>query len=183
MRHAVLSVALAVLIVSAGCSSVLTDGNSTAEGTAQAPGTQTPIHTNNPSDGQMPANGSDIRSLSIPLNQTTTVYGEIDGGDPTLEETNRYYEPIVFAAEAGDTINVSMSSIANDPELRLRNPNGTTVAVDDNGSDGNNAAAGVYQVDNLLKTKLRDSGLEQSIRIVALNSHDDNNRIVERIEL
>jgi len=46
-----------------------------------------------------------------------------------------------------------------------------------------NNAAGVYQVDNLLKAKLHDSGLEESIRIVALNSHEDDNQIVERIEL
>jgi hypothetical protein len=44
-------------------------------------------------------------------------------------------------------------------------------------------AAGVYQVDNLLKAKLSDSGLEDHIRIVALNKHDDPDRIVERIEL
>ncbi|MBX0285559.1 HD domain-containing protein [Haloarcula salinisoli] len=46
-----------------------------------------------------------------------------------------------------------------------------------------NNAAGVYQVDNLLKAKLTDSGLEESIRIVALNSHENGDRIVERIEL
>jgi len=46
-----------------------------------------------------------------------------------------------------------------------------------------NNAAGVYQVDNLLKAKLDDSGLEESIRIVALNSHQNGNQIVERIEL
>jgi metal-dependent HD superfamily phosphatase/phosphodiesterase len=46
-----------------------------------------------------------------------------------------------------------------------------------------NNAAGVYQVDNLLKAKLQDSGLEDHIRIVALNSHDGGDRIVERIEL
>src|SRR6056297_2850545 len=44
-------------------------------------------------------------------------------------------------------------------------------------------AAGVYQVDNLLKAKLVDSGLEERIRIVALNSHRNGDRIVERIEL
>ncbi|QSG05579.1 HD domain-containing protein [Halapricum desulfuricans] len=44
-------------------------------------------------------------------------------------------------------------------------------------------AAGVYQVDNLLKAKLRDSGLEEHIRIVAVNTHQQGNRIVERIEL
>ncbi|WP_332899210.1 HD domain-containing protein [Haladaptatus sp. CMSO5] len=44
-------------------------------------------------------------------------------------------------------------------------------------------AAGVYQVDNLLKAKLRGSGLEDYIRIVALNTHTDGDQIVERIEL
>ena len=46
-----------------------------------------------------------------------------------------------------------------------------------------NNAAGVYQVDNLLKAKLNNSGLEGSIKIVALNIRDDDDQIVERIEL
>jgi metal-dependent HD superfamily phosphatase/phosphodiesterase len=46
-----------------------------------------------------------------------------------------------------------------------------------------NNAAGVYQVDDLLKAKLTDSGLEESIRIVALNNNEDSDRIIERIEL
>lgn len=44
-------------------------------------------------------------------------------------------------------------------------------------------AAGVYQVDNLLKAKVNNSGLEDLVRIIAVNSHSDENRIVERIEL
>jgi metal-dependent HD superfamily phosphatase/phosphodiesterase len=45
-------------------------------------------------------------------------------------------------------------------------------------------AAGVYQVDNLLKHKLHDSGLEDQIRIVAVNARsDDTESLVERIEL
>jgi len=44
-------------------------------------------------------------------------------------------------------------------------------------------AAGVYQVDELLKAKLRGSGLEPHVRIVALNTSEDENNIVERIEL
>ena len=44
-------------------------------------------------------------------------------------------------------------------------------------------AAGVYQVDNLLKAKLRDSGLEDRIRIIALNTPEDTDQLVERIEL
>ncbi|WP_435179608.1 HD domain-containing protein [Halorussus sp. AFM4] len=44
-------------------------------------------------------------------------------------------------------------------------------------------AAGVYQVDNLLKAKLRDSGLEDDIRIIAVNVREDGNQLVERVEL
>jgi hypothetical protein len=43
-------------------------------------------------------------------------------------------------------------------------------------------AAGVYQVDGLLKEKLRDSGLEEHVRIVAVNTKTDD-PLVERIEL
>ncbi|MFC7250536.1 HD domain-containing protein [Halomicroarcula sp. GCM10025324] len=46
-----------------------------------------------------------------------------------------------------------------------------------------NNAAGVYQVDNLLKAKLNQSGLENQVRIVAINSHENGDQIVERIEL
>ena len=44
-------------------------------------------------------------------------------------------------------------------------------------------AAGVYQVDSLLKDKLRDSGLADHLRIVAINRHEETDQIVERIEL
>jgi metal-dependent HD superfamily phosphatase/phosphodiesterase len=46
-----------------------------------------------------------------------------------------------------------------------------------------NNAAGVFQVDNLLKSKVQDSGLEEHLQIVALNTRSGDNRIVERIEL
>ncbi|MFB6124466.1 MAG: HD domain-containing protein [Halanaeroarchaeum sp.] len=44
-------------------------------------------------------------------------------------------------------------------------------------------AAGVYQVDNLLKDKLWGSRLEEDIRIVAINAGADDDQLVERIEL
>ncbi|MFC6718544.1 HD domain-containing protein [Natrialbaceae archaeon GCM10025810] len=44
-------------------------------------------------------------------------------------------------------------------------------------------AAGVYQVDNLLKAKLEGSGLEEEIRIVAVNTNENREQLVERIEL
>ena len=46
-----------------------------------------------------------------------------------------------------------------------------------------NSAAGVYQVDSLLKAKLRDSMLEGDVRIVAVQSSNDGDELVERIEL
>ncbi len=45
------------------------------------------------------------------------------------------------------------------------------------------SAAGVYQVDTLLKRKLEGSGLEDYIRIVAVNVGSGSDPIVERIEL
>ena len=44
-------------------------------------------------------------------------------------------------------------------------------------------AAGVYQVDELLKSKLAGSGLEEWVRIVGVNVSTDGTQIVERIEL
>lgn len=44
-------------------------------------------------------------------------------------------------------------------------------------------AAGVYQVDSLLKKKIDRSGLTEFLRIVAVNTHDGDDTIVERIEL
>ncbi|AEN06015.1 HD domain-containing protein [Halolamina sp.] len=43
-------------------------------------------------------------------------------------------------------------------------------------------AAGVYQVDTLLKAKLRDSMIDDEVHIVAINTKSDDN-LVERIEL
>jgi len=44
-------------------------------------------------------------------------------------------------------------------------------------------AAGVFQVDELLKEKLHDSRIEEYVRIVAINTHSDDGELVERIEL
>ncbi len=64
--------------------------------------------------------------------------------------------------------------------VMLRDVSGPTVLVEIAMTN----AAGVFQVDNLLKAKVEDSGLEEYLRIVAINSHDDNeDQIVERIEL
>ncbi len=44
-----------------------------------------------------------------------------------------------------------------------------------------NNSAGVYQIDNLLKSKLKGSGLESKVKIVAINKGEDE--LVGRIEL
>jgi len=44
-------------------------------------------------------------------------------------------------------------------------------------------AAGVFQVDELLKAKLHDSRIEDQVRIVAVNTHNDDADLVERIEM
>lgn len=44
-------------------------------------------------------------------------------------------------------------------------------------------AAGVFQVDSLLKDKLRDSLLDDLVRIVAVNITDADGQIVDRLEL
>ncbi|WP_436900988.1 HD domain-containing protein [Halovenus halobia] len=63
--------------------------------------------------------------------------------------------------------------------VMLRDTPGPTVLVEIAMTN----AAGVFQVDNLLKAKINDSGLQEYLRIVAINSHEDDEQIVERIEL
>lgn len=137
MRHIILSVFFAVLILSAGCSSVLTDRNSsppttpTQEVTAGSDGNST--------NNTISANGTDLRNISIPDEgeNSNVAEGEVDGGDSVFDGTNRYYEPIRFTADAGDSINVSLQAESDDIEFHLRSPNGSTIAVEnhDDGSD------------------------------------------------
>lgn len=63
--------------------------------------------------------------------------------------------------------------------VSLMEGNGRAVLVEIEMSD----AAGVYQVDELLKAKLNKSGLEDDVRIVALNVRGETEQLVERIEL
>mgnify|MGYP000247656548 FL=1 len=78
--------------------------------------------------------------------------------------------------EGGRGINTLSSQAIR--EVSLQPGNGTPVMVEIEMVN----AAGVYQVDNLLKSKLRDSMLEDAVRIVAVNTKSDAG-LVERIEL
>jgi metal-dependent HD superfamily phosphatase/phosphodiesterase len=78
--------------------------------------------------------------------------------------------------EGGRGINtLSSQAIEN---VSIRPGDGTPVLVEIEMIN----AAGVYQVDNLLKAKLEGSGLEDHVRIVAINTKS-NDSLVERIEL
>ncbi|WP_435194394.1 HD domain-containing protein [Natronomonas sp. EA1] len=63
--------------------------------------------------------------------------------------------------------------------VNLREGDGRPVLVEIEMTD----AAGVYQVDELLKAKVVGSRLEDHLRIVAVNTHEDDDQLVERIEL
>lgn len=63
--------------------------------------------------------------------------------------------------------------------VSLRPGDGKPVMVEIEMTD----AAGVFQVDSLLKAKLQQSGLEEHVRIVAVNIPGDESRLLERIEL
>jgi metal-dependent HD superfamily phosphatase/phosphodiesterase len=71
---------------------------------------------------------------------------------------------------------ISSQAIRN---VTLQPGDGTPVLVEIEMVD----AAGVFQVDELLKAKLRDSRIEEAVRIVAVNTHSDDEDLVERIEM
>ena len=76
---------------------------------------------------------------------------------------------VVAAGVDGNDADVVLDSGV--PELRLQQ----FVDLED--------AGGVDQVDELLNAKLRDSRIEDHVRIVAVNARSDDENIVERIEM
>jgi len=105
----------------------------------------------------------------------TTEAGVIRVADALDMERGRSRMPYEMGGRGINTI--SSQAIR---EVSLQEGDGTPVLVEIEMTN----AAGVYQVDNLLKAKLRDSGLEDDVRIVAVNRHsEDGKQLVERIEL
>ncbi len=103
----------------------------------------------------------------------TTEAGVIRVADALDMERGRSRIPY---EEGGRGINtLSSQAIEN---VAVRPGDGTPVLVEISMIN----AAGVYQVDNLLKAKLKGSGLAEHIRIVAVNTKGDD-PLVERIEL
>ncbi|MEF8843807.1 MAG: HD domain-containing protein [Haloarculaceae archaeon] len=107
-----------------------------------------------------------------PLTTEAGVVRVADGLDMEAGRSRIPYE------KGGRGINtLSSRAIRN---VSLREGDGRPVLVEIEMTD----AVGVYQVDELLKSKLVDSGLEDDVRIVALNvSAAAEDRLVERIEL
>ena len=105
----------------------------------------------------------------------TTEAGVIRVADALDMERGRSRMPYEMGGRGINTI--SSQAIR---EVSLMKGNGTPVLVEIEMTN----AAGVFQVDNLLKAKLHDSGLEELVRIVAVNQHtEDGEQLVERIEL
>ena len=161
LHHTALVLGIGLLLLSAGCSSIFTDGAG-EPATAQQQ-TSTPGGDNETINNRIPTDGADLRSIAIPETEdnVTAADGEVDGGDPVLNGTNRYYEPISFTAEAGTIINVSMSSDDGNPELRLRDSNGTTIVAD--GGDRNLAQFEMFELNQsgqytLVATSASDNG-------------------------
>ena len=124
-RHTFLSVIVAILILTAGCTGILSDSDREPEPAS------TPTDAGN---GLTPTDGTDLRSVTIPDNGSTTVSGELDGDDPTNNST--VYEPIQFDAEAGTRVNITMETSSGEPVLRLLAPNGTIIrSTTDGGPD------------------------------------------------
>lgn len=106
-----------------------------------------------------------------PLTREAGVVRIADALDMARGRSRRPYE------EGGRGINtVSSQAIEN---VQLYEGNTVPVRVDIEMIN----AAGVFQVDSLLKDKLRDSLLNDLVRIVAVNVSETDGQIVDRLEL
>ncbi len=106
-----------------------------------------------------------------PLTHEAGVVRVADGMDMERGRSRIPYE------KGGRGINTISSQAIRD--VTLRPGDGTPVLVEIEMVD----AAGVFQVDELLKAKLRHSRIEEHVRIVAVNTHSDEGDLVERIEM
>jgi metal-dependent HD superfamily phosphatase/phosphodiesterase len=102
----------------------------------------------------------------------TTEAGVLRVADALDMERGRSRMPYEQGGRGIDTLSSQAVS-----EVTLRAGDESTVLVEITMTD----AAGVYQVDELLKSKLDGSHLEDHIRIVAMNTREDD--LLERIEL
>ncbi|MDL5360435.1 HD domain-containing protein [Halalkalicoccus sp. NIPERK01] len=127
-------------------------------------------------DGQVRVKGEVLHAIlchhteEVPLTREAGVIRICDGLDMERGRSRNPYE------RGGRGINTVSSQAIQ--RVSLHEGEDIPVHVEIEMTD----AAGVYQVDSLLKAKLDDSGLEDFVRIVALNTRSEN-ELVERIEL
>ncbi|GAA0478550.1 HD domain-containing protein [Halococcus dombrowskii] len=110
-------------------------------------------------------------TAEMPLSLEAGVVRVSDALDMEHGRSRRPYE------QGGRGINTVSSQAIR--EVTLRAGDDVPVVVEIEMTD----AAGVYQVDTLLKAKLTDSGLEDDVRIVAVTTREPDERLVERVEL
>jgi len=80
--------------------------------------------------------GRDLRSIQI----GETARGEIDQNDPQSSQYRGYIEPVSFQGEAGQTVDIEMTSDEGDTYLFVVDPDGNDIAEDDDGGSGLNSA-------------------------------------------
>ena len=110
-------------------------------------------------------------TAEMPLTLEAGIVRVSDALDMEHGRSRRPYE------QGGRGINTVSSQAIR--ELTLRAGDDIPVVVEIEMTD----AAGVYQVDTLLKAKLTDSGLEDDVRIVAVTTREPDEQLVERVEL
>jgi len=128
-RRTLFSILFATLMITAGCSGILSDpGNNSGA---------TPTSTPDESDSANRSTSdtaTDLRSITVPDNGSTTVAGELDTGDPVSNDT--FYEPVQVAVRAGTQVNITMEADGAEPTLRVVNPEGNVTQTVSSGDSG-----------------------------------------------
>ena len=125
VRQVVLSIFVAGLLLSAGCTGVLTDDSSSGGNASTSTST-----SDTPQNGSASDTGTDLRSATIPetTGNTTTYAGELDTSDPKSD--GRYYEPIQIAAVEGQRMTIVAEAEGDhNPEMRVVDPTGNVSRI------------------------------------------------------
>jgi len=138
-RPTLLSIFLAALLVTAGCSGVQPNAETASNTTSTTlPPTQEDGNPGNRSDTVNATdtgnttdtvnttdtgNATDLRNVTLPDSGSTTVSGELDRTDPVTNGT--FYEPIAVTVDAWTRVNITIQTNGGEPQLRIRNPNAT----------------------------------------------------------
>ncbi|MDS0260666.1 hypothetical protein NDI56_14765 [Haloarcula sp. S1CR25-12] len=126
-RHTLFSILFATLLVTAGCSGILSDSDDRSGAT--------PTSVLGGSDDEpVPDNETDLRRVAIPDNGSTTVSGELDTDDPISD--NKFYEPVQIEVKAGAQANITMQADGGEPMLRVVNPIGNVTQTVRNSDSG-----------------------------------------------